>query len=150
MSDEQKPRKPTTRQGDSYVGGNQISAGGDYVGRDKIGGDRVGRDKITIGATGDDIAKLFDNVYKRIEQLPAAADKAEVRDAVDAIKEEAVKEATLGEPANEKMVKFSAQSLIKMAPDILDVIAASLASPAAGVAAVIRKVIDKARAEPTG
>jgi len=36
--------------------------------------------------------------------------------------------------------------LISMAPDILDVIVATVANPAAGVATVIRKVLDKAKA----
>lgn len=137
-----KKKTSASRSGGVNIGGGKVTVGGDIVGRDKV--------TTTTGLTGAEVAKIFDSVYKKIEQLPASVDKAEVREVVDAIKAEAAREATQGEPANEMMVKFSAQSLLKMAPDILEVIAASLASPAAGVAAVIRKVIDRAKAQATG
>jgi len=135
-------------------GSGGINAGGDVVfgGKTTAGGDVVKGDKITItqGAGLDDIARLFDKVYKQIDQLPASVDKAEVREHADAIRGAAVEVAKTGKPPDdktEKIVKASAQNLVKMAPDILEVIGASLANPAAGIAAVIRKVLGKAKAE---
>ena len=145
--------KKTTHKKTESGSRDIITTGGDYVGRDKItiGGDYAGRDMIrSTGMSAAEVAQLFNDAYKRIDQLPASVDKAEVREAVDAIKKEATNAAEGKEPANNTIVKLSAQNLIKMAPDILEVIAASLASPAAGVAAVIRKVIDKAKATPAG
>jgi hypothetical protein len=131
-----------------------ISAGGDVVfgGKTTAGGDVVKGNKITIsqGAGLDDIARLFDKVYRQIDQLPVSVDKAEVREHADAIRDAAVEVAKTGKPPDdkaEKIVRSSAQNLAKMAPDILEVIGASLVSPAAGIAAVIRKVLDKAKAE---
>ena len=69
-----------------------------------------------------------------------------MREAVDAIQAETTKAVEGKEPPNETIIKLSAQNLIKMAPDILEVLAAGLVSPAAAVAAVIRKVIEKAKA----
>ncbi|HKZ83076.1 MAG TPA: hypothetical protein VJ793_05410 [Anaerolineae bacterium] len=138
-----KSKKTTTI---NRSGGIDISAGGGTI---NVTGDLTGRDKVTTtttGVTAEDFAKLFDVVYKRMERLPPSVDKADVREAVETIETEAKKEATRGEPPDEKLVKLSAQSLINMAPDILEVAAATLASPAAGVAAVIRKVLNKAKA----
>jgi len=126
-----------------------ISAGGNIVAGDMnltSGGDMTITTTTTTGMTAEDFAKLFDVVYKRIEQLPPSVDKADVREVVETIEAEAMHEATEGKPPDEKMVKLSAQSLLSMAPDILDVIVATLANPAAGVATVIRKVLDKAKA----
>jgi len=132
----------TTTDGGVSISGSGTHIGGSLAGRDLIGGNVT----TTTGMTAEEFVKLFDVVYKRIEQLPPSVDKADVREAVDTIEAEAMQEATEGKPPEEKLVKLSAQSLISMAPDILDVIVATVANPAAGVAAVIRKVLDKAKA----
>ena len=132
--------------GGVHIGGN-ASVQGDVVGRDKI--TTTTTTTSTTGMAAEDFNKIFDNIYKRIEALPPQVDKADVRDAVDTIKAEAEKEAVEGGKPDEKMVKLSANSLINMAPDILEVIAATFANPAAGVATVIRKILDKARGQAT-
>jgi len=131
----------TTTSGGVSISGT-ANIGGSVAGGDLIGGNVT----TTTGMTAEDFARLFDVVYKRIEQLPPSVDKADVREAVETIEAEAKKQATEGKPPDEKMVKLSAQSLLSMAPDILDVIVATVANPAAGVATVIRKVLDKAKA----
>ena len=132
----------TTTSGGVSIGGT-TDIGGSVAGGDVIGGNVT---TTTTGITAEDFANLFDVVYKRIDQLPSSVDKADVREAVETIEAEAKKEATEGKSPDEKLVKLSAQSLISMAPDILDVIVATVANPAAGVATVIRKVLDKAKA----
>lgn len=137
------------QSGSGNVSFGSVQAGGDVIAGNKMqaGGDIAGGDIVkTTGVTADEIAKLFKELDARIAQLPAEVDKAEVKEAVDAIKGEVQKEASGDEKPDETKVKFSAQALLKMAPDILEVAAASLASPAAGVAAIIRKVINKAKA----
>ena len=113
-----------------------------------VHGDMVGRDKIVTTTTGmstADFAALFDKINKQVERVPPAV-KEDVRDAVETIKAEAQKEAVEGKPPDEKAVKMSSQALVSMAPDILEVAAATLANPAAGVALIIRKVLDRAKA----
>ncbi len=99
------------------IKGKNVTVGGDIVGRDKITTTTT-----TTGMSAEDFNKIFDNIYKRIEALPPQVDKADVRDAVDTIKAEAKKEAVEGGKPDEKMVKLSANSLINMAPDILEVV----------------------------
>jgi hypothetical protein len=132
-------------------GGTDIDARGGTV---SITGDVVGRDKITTtitntGLSAADFAKAFDVIYQRIATRPAD-EQTDIRDAVDAIKAEAKKEAVDGKQPDEKMVKLSAQALVTTAPDLLkdiaDVALATLTSPAAGVMAIIRKVLEKAKA----
>ena len=128
----------TVGTGDVVFGSKTTVSQGDYVGRDKI--------TTSQGASLDDISAIFKKVYQQIDGLPASVDKVEVREHADTIREAAE---TGGPPdeKTEKIIKSSAQNLVKLAPDILEVIGATLASPAAGVAAVIRKVLDKAKAE---
>jgi hypothetical protein len=140
-----KNRESGSQSGGVNFGNNaRVTVGGDVVGRDKITTTTT-----TTGMTAAEFAAVFDKVYARVNVLPPET-KADAREAVDAIKAEAEKEALKGEPINESSVKFPAQSLLKMAPDILEVIATTFANPAAGVATVIRKVLEKAKAQTGG
>ncbi len=122
----------------------------------KVHGDMSGRDKVTkttttttTGMSADDVAKLFDSIYKKIDQKPKE-DQADIRNAVDVIQTAAKSEAVDGKAPDTSAVTMASQSLAMTAPDILrdiaDVVLATLTSPAAGVATIIRKVIAKAKA----
>ena len=114
-----------------YVGGN-LNIGGHLVGRDKI---------VIVG--GDEATKLFADVYQRIKARPTDpdVDKGELTETVRKIEQEVA----LGEQANADKVEQWLRTLAPMAPDIFEVIVACLTSPAAGIAAVVRKVAEKAR-----
>jgi uncharacterized caspase-like protein len=151
--------------GGAYIGGN-VTAGRDFVGRDQIVyGDDVDGDKITVGdisgtgvavgrdaqaaATqgmgGDEIAQLFAAVYRQIEARPLDpdVDKGELAETLQKIQGEMAR----GEEANPNQVECWLRTLSRMAPDIFEVTVACLTSPAAGVAAVIRNVAQKAQEE---
>lgn len=140
--------------GGAYVGGSVRVNGGDFVGRDqtKVSGDAaIAHDQghatvtKTQGMRGQDLAALFEDVYQKIESRPPDpdVDKEELAETVKKIQQEAAK----GEEANPRRVERWLKTLGLMADDIVDVTAACLLSPAAGVAAVIRKVAEKAKAE---
>lgn len=107
----------------------------------------------TSGITADDVAKLFDSLYKRIESKPKE-DQPAIKDAVDTIKQAAQAEAVEGKAPDEKAVTAAAKSLAVDAPDLLtdaaDVALATLANPAAGVIMLIRKIAEKAKASRAG
>lgn len=136
--------------GGSVVTGGQnrvINTGGGLYNEGTIntgGGDFVGRDK-TTGITGADLAQMFKDIYSRIEARPADpnVDKAEVKETVQKIEQEVEK----GEQANPSKVERWLKTLKGMAPDIGDVTIACLTNPAAGVAMVIKKIAEKAKAE---
>jgi hypothetical protein len=140
--------------GGAYVGGNVSVRGGDFVGRDRLtitGDGNVvadhGRATVvkTEGLSGEELAALFAPVYRRIEARPPDpdVDKQELVETVERIEAEAAK----GEDANPQKVERWLRTLGMMAGDIVDVTAACLLSPAAGVATVIRKVAERAQAE---
>jgi len=130
--------------GVSFGGGGRVHIGGDVVGRDKITTTTA-----STGITVADFAKIFEAINAQVGKAPLAV-KEDVRDAVETLKAEAQKEAVEGKPPDEKAVKLSSQALVSVAPDILEVAAATLANPAAGVALIIRKVLDRAKAMGRG
>jgi hypothetical protein len=125
--------------GHVVVGSGNIIAGGDHV-----HGDKVGRDKIS-GVTGVDLTQMFRDIYQRIEARSADpnVDKEEVKDSVQKIEQEVKK----GEEANPSKVERWLKTLKDMAPDIGDLTIACLTNPAVGVAMVIKKIAEKAKAE---
>jgi hypothetical protein len=167
-------RKIKTGGGD-YIEGGVNTGGGAFVGRDSVSrdkhvhgdevhGDKFGGDKITVGNIsggtgiaigrgrqvtvtqglgGDELARLFAAVYQQVEarREDPNVDKEELTGTVQKVQEEAAK----GEAANPTKVERWLGNLAEMAPDILEVTVACLTNPAAGVAAVIRKVAEKAR-----
>lgn len=59
--------------------------------------------------------------------------------------EEVVKEAEQGEKANPTRIERLLNSLSAMAPDILDVVIATIKNPLSGIGLVIEKIRDKAK-----
>ena len=122
--------------GGAYVGGNVDTGGGKFVGRD---------DDSTTGLTGEEIAKLFESIYSKIEarREDPSAPRAEIKEAVEVV-EAQVRQ---GDQADEKILGMSLKSLKRMAPDIWDVVVDTFTHPAKGIATVIRKVMARAKQE---
>ncbi|RIK30841.1 MAG: hypothetical protein DCC52_06340 [Chloroflexi bacterium] len=97
------------------------------------------------GASAQDLAALFSAIYKQIDALPnnPNVERGEIRDTVKYIENETAK----GENANPNKVERWLTTLKTMAPDILDVTAAALLNPLAGVSAAIKKIAAKARGD---
>ena len=100
---------------------------------------------VTQGLTGEDLSKLFTQIYQKIEARPPApdVDREELQGTVQDIEKEVQK----GEGANPNKIERWLKTLASIAPDILEVTLATLTNPAAGIATVIRKVAEKARQE---
>ena len=168
MADEDKDTGDKQRsEGGVSIQGSDVRIGGDVVGGDKVvKGDQVGGDKITVGdvsgtgiAIGSEahaevhqgsvdaaaLAEAFKNVYNQIEarKPDSTFEKEEIATPVKKVEEEVAK----GEEANPDRVAHWLKTLAGMAPDIFDVTVKTLISPAAGIAEVIRKVAEKAKAE---
>ena len=140
MNDEKKPKdtgRTINTGGGAYVEG-KVEAGGDFVGRDKTV-------TYNYGASTADLAQLFEAIYQQVESRPEDPDvgKEEIVDEVKKIEEEAAK----GEEANPNKVERWLGTLAQMAPDIFDVVVASLTNPAAGVAKAISLIAKKAKEE---
>ena len=89
--------------------------------------------------------RLFELLEKQIKARPEDPDidKQEIRAKVDQIKVEAAQ----GDEANANKLDRWIRDLFRMAPDIADVLLASLGGPISGLTAVIQKIAVKVKAE---
>jgi hypothetical protein len=89
------------------------------------------------GLAGDEVARLFQPIYQQIQARQSSeATKTLLAEQVQQLEGETRK----GEQANEQVVRDRLTVLAEMAPDVLEVVASALVSPAAGVASLIKKV----------
>jgi hypothetical protein len=88
------------------------------------------------------LAAAFAKIHQQIDARPPDpnVEKDEIKRAVDDVQTEVQK----GEAANPTKVERWLANLGNMAPDILKVTAATLASPAAGIATAIQLIAKKA------
>lgn len=150
--------------------GNTINTGGgEYVGGDKtvgdtVHGDKVGGDKISVGnisgssgiaigrgaqahvqqgISDDSLKAFFQIVHRTVQERPEDPNvgRAEIEAEVQKIETETTQQAEPNENKLERWIK----NLASMAPDIVDVMAASLAGPVAGATAVLQKVINRVK-----
>ncbi|WP_420640881.1 caspase family protein [Candidatus Leptofilum sp.] len=155
--------------GGNFIGGDGKIVQGDEIHGDKIGGDKVAGDKVEgdqisvgnitgatgvaigrgaqahvqQGVSGGELAEFFQKVHQHIQQRPEDpdVDKSEIEAEVQKIEAET----TQNEEPNENKLERWLKNLASMAPDIVDVMAASLGGPVAGATAVLRKVINKVK-----
>ncbi len=99
---------------------------------------------ITYSTSVGDLATLFQSVYQKVDARPddPKVTKKEIKDVVQDIENEVSK----GEDANANRVKRWLEDLQDIAPDILQVTAAALLNPIAGVAKAIELVAKKVQA----
>jgi hypothetical protein len=153
------------------AGGDIQKASGDIVSGQKAGGDAAGRDIVKPGSdaiTVGDIsgssgiaigrgaratvggAPLNDELAARfaaISQQIAASDKhAAIKETVSQQVQAVAAEAAKGEQADTGKIEGWLQVIASMMPDILEVTANTLLSPISGVATVVKKVAEKAKA----
>lgn len=121
------------------TGGGAYAAGAVTAGRDF-----VGRDQINQGVSADDLDRLFQGVYQKIDARPPdpKVDPPELTQTVTQIKDEASK----GDQARPDRIERWLNTLADLAPDILDVTTSALMSPVAGVTEAIRVIAKRVQA----
>jgi len=135
MSDNKKQQPSINITGENVVG--SINAGGHA---------QVNVTQSSVHQTNDvDFEKLFALIDKKINERPddPNVDKKEIQEQVKQIKAEAAQ----GEQANQSKLERWIRNLAGMAPDIVDVMAASLGGPVAGLTAVVQKIAARAKAD---
>lgn len=95
------------------------------------------------GINEEQLSLVFEKIHQAIQSRPddPNIDKEELSETVQKIEQEIKK----GDQANDSKLKRWMESLNKMAPDIVDVILASLGGPVSGLTAVLKKVAEHAR-----
>jgi hypothetical protein len=135
MSKNKKDPPSMNIKGENVVG--SINAGGRA---------KVDVTQSSIHKTDDPrFERLFELLEEKIKARPEDpnVDKQEVQEQVNQIKAEAAK----GETANPNKLERWIRNLAEMAPDIVDVMVASLGGPISGLTAVIQKIAVRVKAE---
>jgi hypothetical protein len=121
--------------------------GGNVVGSINAGGHaKVDVAQSSVHQTGDaNFEKLFQLLEEQIRARPEDpnVDKQEIEEQVKQIKAEAAQ----GEKANLSKLERWIQNVSRMAPDIVDVMAASLGGPVSGITTVIQKIAARVKVE---
>jgi hypothetical protein len=123
--------------GDQNVIQGSISGGVTVQGR----GAKVSVQQISE-SNDKELSALFDKLYEAIQSRPPDPniDKEEISETVQRIEQEVKK----GDQANDSKLQRWMEGLNKIAPDIVDVILASLGGPVSGITAVLKKVAEHA------
>jgi len=124
-------------------------SGGNIIGSiSASGSSTVKVSQQVIHQTTPQMEKVFKRAHKKIETRPEdpKVDKARLEGQVKKIEAEAAK----GESADPASLQRWMKTLGKMAPDIVEVMAASLGGPVAGFTLVFKKILERARAESNG
>ncbi len=114
-----------------------------------IAGGNVTTSEARTGLTADEIDRLFGEIYSAIDarsELAATQQedlKAEVRDVQSAVEDATTKKIQI----DESFLARHFRNIARMAPDILDVVVATLANPLAGLGVAAKKIAAKAKEE---
>lgn len=133
----------TKKQGGDYIGRDQkISAGNGSV---VIGGNVTGSTIVTgnqnvVTAGTNFFLPIYQAIEERKDLTPDA--KADLKAEIQEVEAEVKK----GEQADETFLARRLRNIRRIAPDILDVVTATLTNPTAGFSLIARKVAEKARA----
>ena len=155
MSKKGKKEEKINTGGGAHIGGNVNTGGGDFIGRDKkvtvkdkgvyIGGDTKGNTIITgDGNVVNSTQNIFAPVYQAVEKSSLSP---QVKEDLKAEIEEVEGEIVKVDEIDESFLARRLRSIKRMAPDILDVLAAVVSGPGAVVSTVGKKIAEKVKAE---
>jgi len=110
------------------------------------GSSRVNLKQQVIQQASPEMEELFKHLHRKIRRRKGSqVDKTRLENQVKKIEAEAAKGSAADQGKLEKWIK----TLANMAPDIVEVMAASLAGPVAGFTLVFKKIVERARAAST-
>lgn len=139
-----KKRRASNKQVDLRV--ENIS---DVSGRVNVAGGNITTHQTTTGLSAAEIKQLFDGLYTAIEFRPETptADKEDLKAEVKEIQVTVTEAAQKNEKVDEGFLAQRFRNIARMAPDVLDVLVATLGNPLAGLGAAVKKIAEKAKEE---
>ncbi len=139
-----KKRKTQDREGGVRIG--DIS---DVSGTVNVAGGNITTHSTTTGLSGPEIQGLFDSVYSRIESRPqtSPAEKEDLKAEVQEIQISITEAIEKNKEVDESFLRRRFRNIARMAPDVVDVVVATLANPLAGLGAIVKKIAQKAKEE---
>jgi hypothetical protein len=113
------------------------------------GGDITTQQYTPAGLSVTEIGQLFDQLYASIESHPdiPSADKGDLKAEVEEIQSTVTEAAQKKEKVDERFLSRRFRNIARMAPDLLDVVVATLGNPLAGLGVAVKKISEKAKEE---
>ena len=120
----------------SRISGNVNIAGGDIT-----------THQTTRGISVEEIRQLFEHIYSAIETntRTSPADKQDLKAEVKEIQSTVAKATEKNEKIEEGFLSRRFRNIARVAPDMLDVVVATLGNPLAGLGVTVKKIAEKAK-----
>lgn len=121
----------------------------DISGSVNVAGGNITTHHTTTGLSAAEIKQLFDGLYAKIETRPETptADKEDLKAEVKEIQTTVTEAVKKNEKVDEGFLSRRFRNIARMAPDVLDVVVATLGNPLAGLGVAVKKIADKAKEE---
>jgi cell division septum initiation protein DivIVA len=121
----------------------------DISGNVNVAGGNITTHHTTTGLSAAEIKQLFDQIYTNIEARPqtSLADKEDLKAEVKEIQITITEATQKNKQVDQGFLARRFRNIARMAPDVLDVIVATLANPLAGLGAIVKKIAQKAKSE---
>jgi hypothetical protein len=121
----------------------------DISGNVNVAGGNITTHQTITGLSAAEIKQLFDGLYSQIDARAntSPADKEDIKAEVKEIQSTVTEAAQKNEKLDESFLSRRFRNIARMAPDVLDVVVATLTNPLAGLGVAARKIADKAKEE---
>ena len=142
--------KPSVNKKSNSVG--NISIGGKMIGNLIVGDGNKATTTVNNGMNATDIKHLFDQLYSEIDKRPETpmAVKEDIKAEVQEIQTVVTEAIEKQEKVEENFLSRKFRTIARMAPDILDVVIATIGNPLAGLGVTVKKIADKAKEDAKG
>lgn len=137
-----KKKSESTKQTSVRVG--NIS---DISGNVNVAGGNITTHRTVTGLSAAEIKQLFDGLYAEIDKRAntSVADKEDIKAEVKEIQSTVTEAAQKNEKVDESFLSRRFRNIARMAPDMLDVVVATLGNPLAGLGVAVKKIAEKAK-----
>lgn len=142
-----KEKRANRKQGNTTISGFRNISGKVIVAGRDISGDITIEEK--TGLSSAEIKQLFDQLYTSIESRAktSTTDKEDLKAEVKDIQSTVTEAVQKNEKVDEGFLSRRFRNIARVAPDVLDVVVATLGNPLAGLGVAVRKIAEKAKEE---
>ena len=143
------PKKRSTSKKETNVKVGDVSG---VSGSVNIAGGNITTHQTRTGLSGAELKQLFDQLYSAIDShaKSSPADKEDLKAEVKEIQSTITEAAKKSEKVDESFLSRRFRNIARMAPDVLDVVVATLGNPLAGLGVAVKKIAGKAKEETKG
>ena len=140
------PQKKSTKEKETNIKVGDIS---DVSGNVNIAGGNITTHQTTAGLSAAEIKGLFEQLYTAIEAnvKTSLANKEDLKAEVEEIQSAVTEAVQKNEKVEESFLSRRFRNIARVAPDVLDVIVATLGNPLAGLGVAVKKIAEKAKEE---